>query len=124
MSLRTAKDTTGGISGYAIVESVECGDPEIIWDKFKNDNPIFRKKEYQAFVEAKKDIVGIKCKNFESIMKISPKRFKKIIGTEDQIEDFGHLYISVNTINRFYEQISPNKPEINLEESDEREYSS
>lgn len=108
----TSQYPSGGIRGYGDVVTVFPGRPEIVWSKFVDKNPLFEHDEYNIYTENEGEItLGIEIENFKEIEPISFHDLKKIIGTDVDLEDLGHYYISNGMLNKFYEDKTEIVPE-------------
>ena len=90
------------IYGHAEIKSIKTGNPQEVWESYKEKNPIFKEKDYKRFAHFKKNIIGIEVMNYQEFKyteKINKETINCILkkGKHDT-EDMGHLYINQNTV--------------------------
>jgi len=100
-SEKSSKYPQSGLRGYGTISDVSFGSPEDIWEKYKDSNPLFGKKEYNVYVENKTGILGFIVENFKEIEPIS--ELDEIVGKKINMEDSKEFYIDANMLNNFHE---------------------
>lgn len=99
-----ATNVSGGIRAYGKIEKCQVGAPDIIWNKFKNENPIFPENEFMTFSSDKSEIVAFKFKDLKFISTISGREVtgQKIITPYDN-DKLGQYYLNKDSIADFLE---------------------
>lgn len=110
-----ATNVYGGIRAYGKIEKCQVGAPDTIWNKFKNENPIFPENEFMSFSSDKSEIVAFKFKDLKFVSRISGSDVtgQKIITPYDN-DKLGQYYLNKDNINDFLEikkEINPNEEE-------------
>lgn len=102
-SEKSSKYPKNGLRGYGTIKDISYGSPDYIWQKYKDNNPLFEKEDYNVYVENKKYILGVSVDNFKEIELISPSNLDKINGNIINFEDSKEYYIDARMLNNFHE---------------------
>ena len=100
------ESTNGCLCGQGKIKDVNIGDPDEIWGRYKDLNPLLDKKEYDRFKEFKREMIAIAVEDFEEVPPIDLDGLRDILSERSmQIEDVGHRYVNDDILDKIEEKV-------------------
>ncbi len=90
----TTNTPTEGIFGFAEIERVVEGKPDVVWKQLSRENPIMLEDEYMRHWGYKRSLLGIVARNFVRIEPVKYSEIRELLKLDINIMNLGHCYVN------------------------------